>query len=427
MPGNRAFPPDFSRFLDIFRQFALSTPQRVSIVFTLALVLIGVTTGILARDYHQARRAHAALYFATAERDLAAGRGQEAALHYRAALSLERDNGEYRRRLAVTLLDLRRIGEAESRLDDLLAADPIDGEANLLRGRVAASRGNWRDAEAYYQRAIYGRWPGEELPRRLAARYELVELFEQIGAGTQARAELLRLQSDLPDVPFLQDDVARRFLRLGDADQAARVLRLTLASRPANAWRLADLARAELAAGRLESARDAARRALAIDPADEDTRERLGAIADALTLDPSARGLSLRERHRRSGLLLTRAIEELEGCLARSGSPAATPGGAAAAPEAPATAMQKLRSAIARPGSAVPESGTQAPGGTIDNAAAQLALGRSLLRAPPGRDESLEAQVTNRLALADQIWRTRLRQCGQTAAPIAWVFDRLSR
>lgn len=421
MPGNRAFPPDFVRFLHIFRHFALSTPQRVSLVCALALVLIGVTTGILARDYHEARREQAAMYFATAEQELAAGRAEDATLHYRAALSLERDNVEYRRRLAVTLLDLRLVGEAESRLDDLLTTDPIDGEANLLRGRVAASRGNFRDAEAYYQRAIYGRWPDQDVTRRLAARYELVELFEQLGASTQARAELLRLQTDLPDVPFLQDDVARRFLRLGDPEQAARVLRLTLASRPANPWLLADLAQAELAAGRLEQARDAARRALALDPADRDTRGRLGAISEALALDSTARGLSLRERHRRSGLLLTRAMDELESCLARVAPGAASPANAAG----PATAPRAASAASAAGTARGPAAATAPP--APDAEQAQLALARSQLDTPSSRDDSLEDQITNRLALADQIWRTRVRRCGSSGAPVAWVFDRLSR
>jgi tetratricopeptide (TPR) repeat protein len=369
----------------IFRNFALATPRRVAVLAAIVVTLSGVTTGVLARGYHETRRQVAEEYFATAQQDAASGDPEQAAVHYRAALSLERDNKAYRRALAVTLIDLRRIGEAESRLDDLLAVDPIDGETNLLRGRVAAGRGNWSAAEAYYQRAIYGRWPPDQaVPRRLAARYELVDLFTQIGASAAARAELLRLQADLPDVPFLQDDAARRFMRLGDPQQAASVLRKAVAARPNDAWLAASLSAAELASGRLTEARDAARRALALDPTDHETRERLNAIGDALALDPTARGLALRERHRRSGLLLARAMDELQACLARHGQ---TPS---------------------------PET------------ASLLTLARSQLDAPP-RDVTLDDQVTNRLALAEQVWRDRVRRCGSSDEPVAWLFDRLSR
>lgn len=400
MPGNGSSPPPHgpadgtvpdripSNLLElwaIFSHFVLATPRRVAILAAIVVTLTGVTTGVLARGYHETRRQVAEEYFATAQRDSAAGDPEQAAVHYRAALSLERDNAGYRRALARTLIDLRRIGEAESRLDDLLAADPIDGETNLLRGRVAAGRGNWSAAETYYQRAIYGRWPAEQaVTRRLAARYELVDLFTQIGAAPAARAELLRLETDLPEAPFLQDDVARRFMRLNDPQQAARVLRKAMAERPNDAWLAARLSAAELASGGLTEARDAARRALAIDPSDHETRERLGAITDALSLDPTARGLALRERHRRSGLLLARAIDELQACLARHGQ------------EPP------------------PET------------AAVMTLARSQLDAPP-RDVTLDDQITNRLALAEQVWRERVRRCGSSAEPVAWLFDRLSR
>jgi tetratricopeptide (TPR) repeat protein len=381
--GPRRLSIDLSDFPNIFSQFVLSTPRRVAIVAALALTVTGVTTGVLARDYHDARRATARTYFATAEREAAAGRAEDAVLHYRAALSLERDTVEYRRRLAVMLLDLRRIGEAQSRLDELLLADPIDGEANLLRGRVAASQGNWREAEAYYQRAIYGRWADADTDRRLATRYELIDLFEQIGATTQARAELLRLQSDLPEVPFLQQDVARHFLRLGDPEQAAAVLRRAVAARPGDAWLLGDLSEAELKIGRLAEARDAARRALAVDGSDSETRARLAAISDALALDPAGRGLSTRERHRRSGLLLRRALDELTTCLARPGQP------------------------------------------PTDGTSSLLALAQSLLDTAP-RTAVLDDQVMNRLALAEQVWQERTRRCGASTEPVAWLFDRLS-
>jgi hypothetical protein len=64
---------------------------------------------------------------------------------------------------------------------------------DLLRARLAARRGAHRDAETYYQRAIYGRWEDDATAQRLSTRFELLTWLEGIDAAVRARAELVRL------------------------------------------------------------------------------------------------------------------------------------------------------------------------------------------------------------------------------------------
>lgn len=377
------------------------------------LVLMGVVTGVLAGGYHEAQRRGAADEFSKGEAALNAGRAVDALDHYRAAIALARDDKNYRRALALALLQLRRTAEAETHLAQLLESDPVDGEANLLLARLAASpaqradgarwasgrRSDVVDAEAYYQRAIYGRWPVDAAARRLAARFELIEWLTQMGAQTQARAELLRLQADLPDVPFLQRELAARLLVLGQPAQAASILGRELDRRPADVSVAADLARAEMAAGRFVEARAAARRALALDPDDGRTRERFDLINGALALDPTQRGLSAAARFSRSQRLLAMARADFDACLGEQAQ------GQAVSPDVPALLATARRLLDDERATAETSAATSEP-------------------TPPA---SVQGRTDARLAAAEALWSARVARCGASNEALAWIFDRLLR
>ena len=282
------FAPDLREISAILSRTALKTPRRVFVATIAVVIVMGIVTGVAARAYHDARHRGARAQFEQGEAAANAGRTAEALEHYRAALALDRDRAEYRRALAIALISLRRTAEAETHLEQLLEFDPVDGEANLLLARIAAGRGAFAETEAFYQRAIYGRWAAEPAARRLAARFELIEWLVQMGAVAPARAEQLRLQAEVPDVPFLQLELARRMLALGQPAPAAAILRRELERRPADASVAADLTKAEMDMGRFVEARAAARRALNLDARDRQSRDRLVQINEVLALDPIA-------------------------------------------------------------------------------------------------------------------------------------------
>ena len=341
------FAPELREISAILGRTALKTPRRV-FVATIAVVLVmGIVTGVAARAYHDARHRGARAQFELGEAAANTGRTADALEHYRAALALDRDQPEYRRALAIALISLRRTAEAETHLAQLLEFDPVDGEANLLLARINAGRGAFAETEAFYQRAIYGRWTtssgsGEPAARRLAARFELIEWLVQMGAVAPARAEQLRLQAEVPDVPFLQLELARRMLALGQPAPAAAILRREL-ERRADASVAADLAKAEMDMGRFVEARAAARRALNLDARDQLSRDRLAQINEVLALDPTQRGLPDAERFRRAQLLLRRVHQDLLSCTAIAAGAAAPPAVSPATARAVASANRRPR------------------------------------------------------------------------------------
>lgn len=384
---------------------AVATPRRVLAGSIALVVVMGVATGVFARAYHAAEERRARDQFEAGQAANSAGRAAEAVDRYRAAIALDRDEPTYRRELAITLLSLRRIPEAETHLTQLLERDPVDGQTNLLLARIAASRGAFEETEAFYQRAIYGRWAGADdaAARRVAARFELIAWLVQMDAKAPARGELLHLQAELPDVPFLQRQLARELLDLDLPAQAAAILTRELARQPTDARIAGELVKAEMAAGRFIQARNAARRALALDARDSATRDRLDQITQVLALDPSQHGLTPADRFERSQRLLRRVVADLDACAA-SGLPQDEM-------SALANARVLLANAQALGASAAQNQSEASPDATVPRVTAA----------------SLQSRADARVTAAEDLWAVRVARCGPSPGALAWIFDRLSR
>jgi tetratricopeptide (TPR) repeat protein len=315
------------------------------------------------------------------------------------------------------LISLRRTAEAETHLAQLLEFDPVDGEANLLLARINAGRGAIAETEAFYQRAIYGRWAAEPAARRLAARFELIEWLVQMGAVAPARAEQLRLQAEVPDVPFLQLQLARRMLALGQPAPAAAILRRELARRP-DASVAADLAKAEMDMGRFVEARAAVRRALNLDARDKQSRDRLVQINDVLALDPTLRGLPDAERFRRAQLLLRRAHQDLLSCtvLANGGTPSSP------------THAGDLAGALSTAEILLEDEDALAPQVSRLADAQKAEVQKPTVSASPGATPrpTVQERIDARLTAAEALWNARVARCGAASGPLAWIFDRVA-
>ena len=222
------FAPDLREISAILSRTALKTPRRVFVA----------TIAIVHRDGHRdrgrrpsvsrraaSRRARASSSWAKRPRTPA---GRAAALeHYRAALALDRDGAEYRRALAIALISLRRTAEAETHLDTAPRArsgrrrDEPAARAHRRRPRPRSPKPK-RSISARSTAAGPPAPDGRTAARRLAARFELIEWLVQMGAIAPARAEQLRLQAEVPDVPFLQLELARADARARPAGPGRR-------------------------------------------------------------------------------------------------------------------------------------------------------------------------------------------------------------
>jgi tetratricopeptide (TPR) repeat protein len=234
---------------------------------------------------------------------------------YRTALLLEPDNLQARRALALTLLSLGQLGEAESHVRDLLKQDPTDGPLNRALARIYAMRGRVADARGAYQRAVYGVWPADGAAERIAARFELIDYLARLNAREELLAELLRLKAELPET----DTSAAR--RLADLLVTARAPGLAVetldaaaAAAPRDVELLAQLSDVQTETGRYADARATLRRALSLEAERPELRERLAVLDRVLALDPTLPRLRLVTRTRRARLVLEAALEQTRAC-----------------------------------------------------------------------------------------------------------------
>src|SRR5579871_4328463 len=117
---------------------------RITLAITLLLVLAGVIlTGWFVSLHRRTELALAQRWFARGEQAMQAQLYKFAAEAYRTALNYDRENDQYRLRLAQALLADNRLAEAHAHLISLWAEEPANGEVNLTLARLESRRGHF--------------------------------------------------------------------------------------------------------------------------------------------------------------------------------------------------------------------------------------------------------------------------------------------
>ncbi|MDE3156169.1 MAG: tetratricopeptide repeat protein [Acidobacteriota bacterium] len=365
-----------------------TTTPRLYTAVILFLVLFFVGTTFLARSYRSERQTRADYHFSLGQKLAAEGHQAEALEQYRTALSLEPGTPRFQLAIALVLVDLGRLDNAESHLQDLLQADPTNGLLNLTMARVSAREGLVDDAITYYHRAIYGLWTTRPVQNRIDARFELVDYIARNGTHQQLVAELVQLQSDLPDEPALKQRVAGLFLSASSPRQAAALYRDVARAQPRNAAAYAGLGESLFALEDYQGAQAVFRRAILLHAADPDLKARLVWVNQYLGLDPLAPRLATAERYRRSQRLVDLTLASLSACLDRTQSAALS------------DPMQKL----------------------IDAAQKLLSSHQRIRNYDQAADDSL--------SISEQLWRAKQASCPEapgTGTPLAALMTRLTQ
>jgi tetratricopeptide (TPR) repeat protein len=283
-----------------------------------ALLLVG----FLNYYYRAERAARADRYFKAGNDLVLHDRNQEAVEQFRNALSVTRDNQDYRLALGLTLVTTGRLEEASVYLEEVLRRDPTSGRANLGLARIAARQDRTADAVTCYHRAIYGAWPSNQVANQVQVRFELAAFLEKADSKTQATAELLAILDRVPNDAAAKKRVGRLLLEYGSPRQSADLFRGLVRENNRDAEAYSGLGAAEFAQDRYVSAREAFRSALRSNPSDEAAQRELALCERILELDPAVRGLDTPERYRRSAALLAAILGAVEQCLPKVGQPA---------------------------------------------------------------------------------------------------------
>ena len=261
-------------------------------------VLFFVAVGGLSSAYHAQREALGERWFRRGVTDINARKYESAVTEFRSALLYSRDNYDYQLNLAEALLGLKRTSEADSYLVNLWDEEPENGVVNLELARIAAQRGQREQAQRYFHNAIYAVWPSDQEDRRRETRLELIEYLLSINARAEAQAELIALQENLGEDPEQQRRVGELFLQAQDYEHALAAYRSSLKATRHNQTALAGAGWAAFELGQYPLAERYLQAAVAENPNDAQTAERLKTTQLVLRMDPFRRGISAEERDR---------------------------------------------------------------------------------------------------------------------------------
>jgi len=302
----------------------ISLFSKPSIFRTLALTCAAITglsfvDTFLARTDRAETRVEAQRYYETGQRLMQQGDNDGATEQFRAAFAVDRDNQEYQLALAQALMAAGRYPDAEATLMALLQRDATGGAANLAMARVLVKEERIPEALSYYHRAVYGQWNQNALENRVRVRYELVDLLVAQNSTEGLLAELLPLQEEAPDGAETKMKLGRLFIAAGSPARGVPLFRSVLRTQPQDPDAYAGLGEAEFARGNYRTALAYFQTVSRFRPEDGLAQKRIAVTNQVLSLDPTARGLSIDEQYRRSLKVLDLELTDVRQCL----SPAA--------------------------------------------------------------------------------------------------------
>ena len=304
--------------LEELRLYLRQQPVMLALLAVLVVIFFLAVTG-LSRAYHAQRDALGDRWFTRGAADLSARKYDSAVTDFGSALLYSRDNYTYQLNLAEALIGLKRTGEAAAYLTNLWERQPEDGLVNLELARIAVQKGQTEQSLRYYHNAIYAAWPSDQEGKRRDARLELIEFLLNTGARAQAQSELIALQENLGDDPSQQERVGDLFQRAHDYEHALTAYRQSLKLERDNRASLAGAGFAAFQLGRYPLAQRYLEGAVAANPSDTRSADRLKMTEMVLGMDPFRRQLSVAQRAKIVIGAFTTAGERLKTCSAARG------------------------------------------------------------------------------------------------------------
>ncbi|MGA2072196.1 MAG: tetratricopeptide repeat protein [Terriglobia bacterium] len=284
-----------------------------------ALILLFIATTFSVTAYHAKERSLAQQWYASGERDLAAGRAEAAIEDFRAALVYSHNDPLIEFQLAHALTVAGHLRQARAYLLALWEREPGNGTVNLELAQLAAGSGSVPEAIQYYHDALYAQWDKNPAQNRLLAGLDLAELLIKVGQKAQAQAELIALSGGLPNDPPLQTRVGTLLMQTGEYEHAAPLFRQALRVNPNYLPALEGAGEASFQTRDYSAVRrylSRAKRLGTLSPQSQHLLETAALIQQSNPLAPRLRG---QERASRALAAFNQGMERLSRCAAARG------------------------------------------------------------------------------------------------------------
>jgi len=245
---------------------------------------------------------------------LAQGQVEEAVSAFRSALAYAPQDVKSRAALGLALVQSGHFNDASAYLSAVVKADPQNGPAWLGLAKISLAGGDKKQAMELYRQALSKEWPASEESRRRIAQLEYAGLLRDAGRRSEAISFLLSMIEQRGDDPALAKKAADMVKTIGTPEQAEEAYAALANHFPADASVWLRLGDARFAAGKDALALDAYRRAAKIDPENTYAHQTAARVEDVLRVDPTRRGLSVRERARRWDEIFRRVLAAVAAC-----------------------------------------------------------------------------------------------------------------
>lgn len=292
---------------------AVSAQNWLPAVAAITVAAVLIVSGLL--FWQRTRRSDLGIAaYRNGERLLAQGQVEEAVSAFRNALAHAPQDVKSRAALGLALVQSGHFNDASSYLFGVVKADPQNGPVWMGLAEISLAGGDKKQALQLYRQALSKEWPAPEELRRRSAQLKYAGLLRDAGRRSEAISLSLSMIEQRGDDPALAKRAADIVKAIGTPEQVEEAYAALASHFPADASVWLRLGDARFAAEKDMPALDAYRRATKADPENADARQAAARVEDVLRVDPTRRGLSVRERARRWDEILQRVLAAVAAC-----------------------------------------------------------------------------------------------------------------
>ena len=295
------------------RTAAVSAQNWLPAVAAITVAAVLIISGLV--FWQRTRRSDmGAEAYKNGEKLLAQGQVEEAVSAFRNALAHAPQDVKSRAALGLALVESGHFDDASSYLTGVVKQDPHDGPVWMGLAEISLAKGDKRQALQLFARALSNEWPPQEEARRRTAQLRYAGLLKDAGRQGESIALLLSIIEQDGDDLVVGKRAADMVKALGTPAQVEQAY-AALASRfPADVSVWLKLGDARFAAESDMAALEAYRSAAKADSENAAAGHAVARVEEILRLDPTRRGLAVRERARRWDEILQRVLAAVAAC-----------------------------------------------------------------------------------------------------------------